>query len=46
MGEGGVGAKQLFVQSHSVSLSTKNRVLFFAENCNSKFAIMPEGEGG
>ena len=27
---------QLFVQSHSVNLSTKNRVLFFAKKWNSK----------
>ena len=28
--------EMLFVQSYSVNLSTKNRVLFFAENWNLK----------
>ena len=34
---------QLFVQSHSVNLSTKNRALLFAEKLNSKFdAVVPQ----
>ena len=34
--------KMLYVQSHSVNLSTKNRVLFFAENWNLKVEVVTE----
>ena len=34
--------KMSFVQSHSVNLSTKHRVLFLAENWNLKVEVVTE----